>query len=128
VRSTLKPFCIVYKSSWLNYQIAKRVIKIPYLGLANILMNECIAKEFLQYDFNVENLSLWLKEISANATSSQKLVSKLELLRENLSRNERITHWLMLFYYCWKNKLYLIKRCLLPPFVRLAQTKVVAQV
>jgi lipid-A-disaccharide synthase len=42
------PMVILYKTAWLTYVIGKRVIKIPFLGLPNVLANAMIAPEFLQ--------------------------------------------------------------------------------
>ena len=39
---------ILYKTAWLTYAIGKRVIKIPYIGLPNVLANTIIAPEFIQ--------------------------------------------------------------------------------
>lgn len=42
------PMVILYKTAWLTYFIGKRVIKIPFLGLPNVLANAMIAPEFIQ--------------------------------------------------------------------------------
>ena len=43
-----KPMVIIYKTSWLTYAIAKAVIKIPYIGLVNIVAGKKIAEELIQ--------------------------------------------------------------------------------
>ena len=47
-----KPMVIIYKTSWLTYAIAKSVIKIPYIGLVNIVAGKKIAEELIQNDAN----------------------------------------------------------------------------
>ncbi len=42
------PMVILYKTAWLTYAIGKRVIKIPFIGLPNVLANAIIAPEFIQ--------------------------------------------------------------------------------
>ena len=39
-----KPMVIIYKTSWLTYAIAKSVIKIPYIGLVNIVAGKKVRK------------------------------------------------------------------------------------
>jgi lipid-A-disaccharide synthase len=43
-----KPMIIAYKTNWLTYCIAKCLIKIPFIGLPNILANQRIVPEFIQ--------------------------------------------------------------------------------
>lgn len=42
------PLVIVYKVGWLNHAIAKRVIRLPYIGLPNIVAGRVVAPELLQ--------------------------------------------------------------------------------
>ena len=52
-----KPMVIIYKTSWLTYAIAKAVIKIPYIGLVNIVAGKKIVEELLQNDATAARLS-----------------------------------------------------------------------
>ncbi len=55
------PFLIVYKVSPISYFIGKMLVKIPYIGLPNIIAGEEVVKEFIQEDcnpVNIANLSL----------------------------------------------------------------------
>ncbi|MCM8780698.1 MAG: lipid-A-disaccharide synthase [Candidatus Omnitrophica bacterium] len=45
-----KPLIIMYKVSFLSWLYLKRVIKIPYIGLVNVVAQKKIVEEFLQYD------------------------------------------------------------------------------
>ncbi len=42
------PLVIVYRTSALNYALAKRLVKIPHVGLVNVLLGERVAPEFVQ--------------------------------------------------------------------------------
>lgn len=46
------PMIVVYKTSGLNYLIIKNLIKLPYVGLVNIVAEERIVPELLQSEFN----------------------------------------------------------------------------
>ena len=52
-----KPMVIIYKTSWLTYAIAKSVIKIPYIGLVNIVAGKKIVEELIQNDANAANIA-----------------------------------------------------------------------
>jgi len=57
-----KPMVIIYKTSWLTYAFAKAVIKIPFIGLVNIVAGKKVAEELIQNDANAVKI--------ANATES----------------------------------------------------------
>ena len=51
------PTIIIYKMSWLTYQVAKKVVKVQYAGLANLIVNREIMPEFLQNHVTCEKIS-----------------------------------------------------------------------
>jgi lipid-A-disaccharide synthase len=46
------PMVIVYRVSEPTYLIAKMVVRIPWIGLVNVVANETVAPELLQHDAN----------------------------------------------------------------------------
>ncbi len=50
------PLVLVYKTSGINYAIAKKLIKIKYLGLGNLVLDKPIIPELIQDCFTVESL------------------------------------------------------------------------
>ena len=48
------PMVILYKVAWLTWAIGKRLVKIPFLGLPNVLAGREIIREFLQTDAKPE--------------------------------------------------------------------------
>lgn len=42
------PLCIVYKANLLTYWIGRMLVKLRYLGMVNILLNQLVCKEYLQ--------------------------------------------------------------------------------
>ena len=55
------PQIICYKGGKISYEIAKRLIKIKYIGLVNLIMNKEVVKELIQNELNVKNLVAELK-------------------------------------------------------------------
>jgi lipid-A-disaccharide synthase len=54
------PLAIVYRVGWLNQQIAQRVIKLPHIGLPNIVAGREVAPELLQGAFDPARLAALL--------------------------------------------------------------------
>jgi lipid-A-disaccharide synthase len=52
-----KPMVIIYKTSWLTYCFAKALIKIPYIGLVNIVAGKKVAEELIQNNANALNIA-----------------------------------------------------------------------
>ena len=50
------PEVVCYKGSSISYQIAKRLIKVKFISLVNLIMDKLVVKELIQDEFNVENL------------------------------------------------------------------------
>ena len=46
------PFAIVYKLNALTYQMARRIVKVPHFGLANVVARREVAPELLQGEVN----------------------------------------------------------------------------
>lgn len=51
------PMIIAYRVAPMSYAIAKRVIKVKYIGLPNILCDEWVAPEFIQDEMSPQNLA-----------------------------------------------------------------------
>ena len=51
------PFAIVYRLNALTYQLARRLVKVPHFGLANVVARRGVAPELLQDEVNPERLS-----------------------------------------------------------------------
>lgn len=60
------PEVVCYKGSSISYQIAKRVIKVKYISLVNLIMDKLVVKELIQHDMNEKNLVQELQELLTN--------------------------------------------------------------
>jgi lipid-A-disaccharide synthase len=61
-----RPMTIVYRASALTYAIARRLIKVRWLGLANLIAGRQIAKELYQHDVTGERLARETETLLAN--------------------------------------------------------------
>ncbi len=80
------PEIVCYKGSNISYQIAKRLIKIKYISLVNLIMDKLIVKELIQDELNVANLVKELNLILNDAVYQKKLKVDYQALYEKLSK------------------------------------------
>ena len=65
------PQVVVYKGSPISYQIAKRLIKVPYISLVNLIANNKLVPELIQHECNAENIFAALQEIQSPSRHSE---------------------------------------------------------
>ncbi len=57
------PQVVCYKGGWLSYQIGKRLVKLDYISLVNLILNKEAVTELIQNDFNTKRLKKELDTI-----------------------------------------------------------------
>ncbi len=67
------PQVVCYKGSYISYSIAKRLVKINFISLVNLIMNKEVVKELIQNDFNKDNLKSELLKITNNSESIERI-------------------------------------------------------
>jgi lipid-A-disaccharide synthase len=60
------PEVVLYKGSWVSYQIAKRVITLKYISLVNLIMDKEVITELIQENCNTKKIKLELEKILEN--------------------------------------------------------------
>lgn len=78
------PTILVYKVAPLTYAIGKRVVRIPYVGLPNIVANEKVIPELLQEDVNPKNISHAVNELLEDEVQYQKMKERLRQVKAEL--------------------------------------------
>lgn len=79
------PFAILYKLNPFTYQLAKRLVKLPFFGLANVVAGRQVAPELLQHDVNPMRLGLELEKL-LDAETSARMKGELQEIRGHLGR------------------------------------------
>lgn len=77
------PEVVCYKGSQISYQIAKRLVKVSYISLVNLVMDKEVVKELIQGDFNTEQLSLALKNCLEGSVADE-MRAEYDLLKNKL--------------------------------------------
>ena len=80
------PEVICYKGSAFSYQIAKRLIKIKFIGLVNLIMDKEVVKELIQDELTVENLKRELNLLLTDETKQEQLKKNYAALKNLLSK------------------------------------------
>jgi lipid-A-disaccharide synthase len=71
------PMCIVYKVATVTWVIGKRLVKVPFLGMPNVLAGREIAREFLQGDATPEALAEETLRLATDAGARETLQREL---------------------------------------------------
>jgi len=80
------PEVICYKGSSFSYQIAKRLIKIKFIGLVNLIMDKEVVKELIQDELTVKNLRHELNELLTNEIKQKQVKEDYSSLKDLLSK------------------------------------------
>ena len=78
------PTVTLYKTSWLTYQIAKRIVTVKSLTMPNLLAGEDVYPEFVQHDATPENLSRAALELLQDESRRTKIKSQLAKIISSL--------------------------------------------
>jgi len=79
-----RPMTIVYRGPALSYAIARRVIKVRWIGLANLIAGRQIAKELIQNEVTGERLARETETLLADPTGLAEAESVSRDLRARL--------------------------------------------
>ncbi|MDN6279563.1 MAG: lipid-A-disaccharide synthase [Psychroflexus sp.] len=77
------PEVVCYKGSQISYQIAKRIIKLNYISLVNLIMDKEVVKELIQNEFNAKSLETELTKILDSNYSSH-MRAEFKTLKQKL--------------------------------------------
>ena len=80
------PEIVCYKGNNISYQIAKRLVKIKYICLVNLIMDKEVVKELIQGELTVDNITKELNEILSNPVKQQQLKNDYAFLKDLLSK------------------------------------------
>ncbi len=78
------PQVVCYRTSGLTYFLGRRLIKVPYISLVNLIAGEEVVKELIQDDYNAENVAVELDAIVTTGRGRDQLLSGYEKLRNVL--------------------------------------------
>lgn len=78
------PEVVCYKGNLISYQIAKRLIKVEYISLVNLVMKREVVKELIQNELTVENLKKELRNLLYDKDKGRRLENDYRELKQIL--------------------------------------------
>ncbi|MFH1691441.1 MAG: lipid-A-disaccharide synthase [Candidatus Omnitrophota bacterium] len=79
-----KPMIIVYKVSLSTWLLAKMFVKIPYIGLVNVVAGKKIVPELIQFNATPKKIFLTATELLHNKKKQEKIHAQLYALKNSL--------------------------------------------
>ncbi len=79
-----KPFMIIYKMNLLNYLLYRPQVKIPYIGMVNIVAGKKIVPEFIQFNAQPEMISRAALELLQNPAQEKQMLDSLASVKTSL--------------------------------------------
>lgn len=79
-----RPMVVAYKVNWLTYQLAKRLVRLPYVSLPNVLAGRMLVPEYLQDECRPEIMSKELIRLLKDKKNVDELKTEFRRIHENI--------------------------------------------
>lgn len=96
-----KPMVIIYKVALLTWALAKICVKIPYIGLVNVVAGKKVVPELIQFDATPKKIAAATEELLRDSKKREKMHAQLYALKNSLGipgayqrTAQEITHFL----------------------------------
>jgi lipid-A-disaccharide synthase len=80
------PFVVVYRVSPLTYQIARRVVKVPFVAMANLIAGKMVVPELIQASFTAASIVRQIEPLLPDGPVRESMMKELANVRVLLSR------------------------------------------
>lgn len=80
-----RPFIVAYKMSNFSFQLAKRLVKVKYISMPNIIADKKIVPEFIQNDVNPKHMGAILLEYLEQPEQHSTMMSAFEQMKQTLT-------------------------------------------
>lgn len=78
------PMVIVYRASWLNYQIGKRLVNVENIGMVNILAGKRIVPELLQQSMRSDYIYEYILPYFTKESQRAETIAELRLVKAKM--------------------------------------------
>lgn len=97
------PMIVCYKSNYLSYLIAKKLIKVKFISLVNLIMNKKVVTELIQKEMNISEVSAELRKISDDTSIRNTIFANYFELRKVLQNKGASTKAAQIIFNKFKN-------------------------
>ena len=81
-----KPMVIIYKMSPLSYMIGKKLVKVPYIGMANIMAGKKVVPELIQNEATADNITAKVPHLLTDNHYYQSVCEDLTSIKQELGK------------------------------------------
>jgi len=81
------PQVVCYKGNPVSFWLAKKLVKVKYISLVNLIMDKPVVTELIQTDLNAKNIKAELHKILYDETSKAKMKQDYDTLWHELGDN-----------------------------------------
>ncbi len=78
------PFVVIYSTSKLTYELAKRLVKIDHIAMPNIIAGKTVVREFIQSEVNAELISDYIESLLNDESALNNLKLELNKIKTQL--------------------------------------------
>lgn len=82
------PMVIIYKVSFLSWLCLRMIIKVPFIGMVNIIAKQCIVPEFIQYHARPKRIASFIKNVLTNQAALDKIKKLLLDIKTHLGEKQ----------------------------------------
>lgn len=82
------PMVIIYKVSFLSWFCLRMIIKVPFIGMVNIIAKQCIVPEFIQYHARPKRIASFIKNVLTNQAALDKIKKLLLDIKTHLGEKQ----------------------------------------
>jgi lipid-A-disaccharide synthase len=82
------PFVMVYRVSNLTYRLGKRMVKVPFYAMPNLIAEREVIPELVQQDFTTERVVSELEKILPDGAARERMLEGLAEVRARLQGSE----------------------------------------
>jgi lipid-A-disaccharide synthase len=79
------PEVVCYKGNPISYQIARRLVKVKYISLVNLIMDRPVLKELIQDEMNEKNIAAELDKLLNNSAYRTEMMVNYAELKQTLT-------------------------------------------
>jgi len=81
------PFVLVYKVSWPTYFAARLLMRVPFLGMPNVLAGREIVPEFLQHEARPKAISHSVLQLVNDSARREQMITEFDAIIEKLGES-----------------------------------------
>jgi len=78
------PHVLTYRTSAFTYELGRRLVRVPFIGLVNVVLNRAATPELIQHDATPERLAKAVGEILEDTPKRAGMLEDFRVLRETL--------------------------------------------